>query len=190
MHRYLIVPPSTRGGGPNRFRGRERVESRSVLNHGHLALLVERIGRRLPGFQDRPDLHASSPCPRECRGKLQSFVEILGIDEREAAQALLRLGERAVGDRQLAVADAHGRGGTARLETRCRDVMPPFLQFFDPANARPNQRIHFALRQGGELFFLVVAQAKKSHGDLLIGVRTQWQRAIVVRRNVGSTMAR
>ena len=69
-------------------------------------------------------------------------------------------------------------------------MVPRFLQFLNPGNARPNQRIHLTLRQGGEFFFLLVDQAKKSHGDLLMGVRIQLHLGIVDPRIARSTMAR
>src|SRR5271155_3290446 len=92
-------------GERSRFRGGERVKSRTLPKDGRLDLLVERIAHRFSGFQYRPHLHASEPCRWEFRGELQSLVEVLGIDEREPTQELLRLGERAIGGRQLAVAD-------------------------------------------------------------------------------------
>src|SRR5262249_45056798 len=44
------------------------------------------------------------------------LVQVLGLDEVEAAELLLRLGEGAVGRERLAAADAHRRGRARRLK--------------------------------------------------------------------------
>ena len=53
----------------------------------------------------------------DLRRDLDRFVEILGLDQVEAADLLLGLRERTVGGDDLAVADLHGRGVAGRAQT-------------------------------------------------------------------------
>src|SRR5439155_7571013 len=62
------------------------------------------------GLPDRPHLDAAPLGRRNPRRDLKRVVQILGVDEVEAAQLLFGLGVGTVGGGQLAVADAHGRG--------------------------------------------------------------------------------
>src|ERR1041384_5444079 len=65
-----------------------------------------------PDRADGPHLDRSNRRRRDLRGDLDRLVEIPRFDHVEAGEELLGLGERAVGDRDLAVAHAHrGRGG-------------------------------------------------------------------------------
>src|SRR5207248_4686451 len=64
------------------------------------------VGREL---HERADLGAVEPAanPGELRGQLGGPVEVGDVDDVVAAEDLLRLGERAVGGEDLAVADPH-----------------------------------------------------------------------------------
>src|SRR5579872_542325 len=75
-----------------------------------LAAPVASAGSHLP---DRPHLDRAEASPRDLRGDLDGLVEVLAVDQEEAAHLLLRLGERAVGGDDLALADPHG-GGVGR----------------------------------------------------------------------------
>src|SRR5688572_4492520 len=71
------------------------------------------------GLADRADgahLDAADGGRRDLRGDLDRFVEVARLDHVAAGQAFLGLGERPVGDRQPAVAHAHGGGGGHRLQ--------------------------------------------------------------------------
>jgi hypothetical protein len=65
-------------------------------------------------------------CPRapaESSRRAVSLIEIFGLDHVEAGELLLRFGERAIGDRELAVSHAHRRRGVHRLERFGCDAM-------------------------------------------------------------------
>jgi hypothetical protein len=48
---------------------------------------------------------------------LDSLVQVGGINQVEASQKLFRLGERAISDGYLSVADAHDSSGAGRLKS-------------------------------------------------------------------------
>src|SRR5206468_2770016 len=54
--------------------------------------------------------------------------KLAGFDEIEARELLFRFRERAVGDRELAVADANGRRGVDRLQRFRRHQLPAFSE--------------------------------------------------------------
>src|SRR4051794_853128 len=64
---------------------------------------------------------AAQPRDRDPRGDLQRLVEILRLEDAEAAHVLLRIDERAVGEQRLPVLDAHRRRGLDRLQPRGAD---------------------------------------------------------------------
>ena len=70
------------------------------------------------------------------RGPLDRLVEVVGLDEVVAAERLLRLGERAVGDERLAVADADGRRRVAPAGARS----PPTTPGATPRRRRTRRR--------------------------------------------------
>ena len=57
----------------------------------------------------RTSIAPPMPRRRDPRGQLDRGVEVVGLEDEVAADRLLRLGERAVGDQRLAVLHAHGR---------------------------------------------------------------------------------
>ena len=69
-----------------------------------------------PEVPDRPDLDRAVPGGRDPRRELDRLVEVAGLDEVEAAEGLLGLGERAVGRDRLAVLDPDRRRARGRLE--------------------------------------------------------------------------
>src|SRR2546421_6793195 len=60
---------------------------------------------------ERPDLDRLRDCCAGLRGPGERCVEVVGLDDVEAAEVLLRLRERAVGGQHLAVGHAHDRCG-------------------------------------------------------------------------------
>src|SRR5690349_13158462 len=60
---------------------------------------------------NRPHFDAAELCRRNSRCELDGLVEIACLDEIEARELLLGFGEWPVGDRELAVAHAHGGRG-------------------------------------------------------------------------------
>src|SRR6266536_2842865 len=101
---WVMVGSGTRTARAPTRRGR-RSRARSVLDHRP--------------YLDRPAVAGRG----DLRGELDRLVDVLALDEVEAAQVLLRLRERAVGGKGLAVVDADGRrarklaqiGAAARL---------------------------------------------------------------------------
>src|SRR5438309_2051658 len=76
---------------------------------------------------DRPHLDAPEARGREPGRYRASLVDVLGLDEEEPAQLLLRLRERAVGGGQLAPPDPHRRRRLDRREGLGHDELaaPP-----------------------------------------------------------------
>src|SRR5580692_9116059 len=66
---------------------------------------------------DRPHLDSAHASGRYLRGKLDSLVQVGGVNQIEASQEFFRLGERAVPDGYVSLADSHGGGGMSRLKS-------------------------------------------------------------------------
>src|SRR5438477_603243 len=75
-------------------------------------------------FPDRPYFNASLARRRNLRGHLDRVVQVSRLDQVKARQLLLRLDEGTVGDRQLAIPDAHGRRCFDGLECLRGDQEP------------------------------------------------------------------
>src|SRR5438094_4153213 len=74
-------------------------------------LLLHRA-HRLADRADRPHLDRADLRRRNPGGDLDRLVQVARLDHIEAGEALLRLGKRPIGYRDLAVTHAHrGRGG-------------------------------------------------------------------------------
>src|SRR5688572_4242173 len=69
-----------------------------------------------PDRADRPDLDAPHARGRYLCGDLYGFVQVGRVDQVEAGELLLGLGEGPVGDGHLPVPHAYGRGGLDGLE--------------------------------------------------------------------------
>src|SRR4029077_6906932 len=61
-------------------------------------------------LRDRTHLYGAEARARDTRRGIDGLVERGAVDEVIAADELLRLGERAIGDEAIAVAHAHGVG--------------------------------------------------------------------------------
>src|SRR4051812_46880662 len=99
------------------------------------------LGREDP---DRPDLDASALRSRDLGGVADRLVEVLAVEQVEAAQLLLRLRERAVGDEALAVLDAHGRRGRDGLERLTAYVGPVGRDLLAELAVAVHHRVHVA----------------------------------------------
>src|SRR5258708_25369310 len=71
------------------------------------------LRRQLP---DRSDFNATLACRRDLCGDLDRLVQVPRVDQIKARQLFLRLGERAVADRDPAVANADVRRCLHRFE--------------------------------------------------------------------------
>src|SRR5205823_13026386 len=70
-----------------------------------------------PGYvSERADLDRLRDCCGGLRGPGERPVEVVGLDDVEAAQVFLRLREGAVGGQHLAVGHAHDRCGVGVVQ--------------------------------------------------------------------------
>ena len=80
--------------------------------------------RRSAELHDRPDLDPARPGAGDARGRVDRRVEVRRLDQVVAAEVLLGLGERPVGDDPPAVADGDRRGVDDGLERLAAQVLP------------------------------------------------------------------
>ncbi len=80
--------------------------------------LLDQFPAPLPAVDDdRPDLHrAADPGGRDPRRDRGRLVQVVGLDQVEAAEDFLGVRERAVGDQRLPVLDADRGGGLDRMQ--------------------------------------------------------------------------
>jgi hypothetical protein len=79
------------------------------------------LEQRLPLHQ-RPNLDRTAhPRGRDPRGNRERRVEIVRLDHDEAADVLLRVHERTIGEKRLPVLNAHGRRRLDRLQLPAAD---------------------------------------------------------------------
>src|SRR5687767_9750349 len=79
--------------------------------------------RCLADRSDRAYLDAADLRGRDARSDLDGLVQVPRLDEIEAGEAFLGLGERAVGDARLAVAHPNRCRGGDRLQGFRRDAV-------------------------------------------------------------------
>src|SRR4029079_1335809 len=93
-----------------------RTRARSARNTASIAaaLCTRAVYAGSADRHHRADLDRAELRTRDPLGELGRFIEILGLDQVEAAELLAGLGERAVGGRHLAAAHAHRRRGVRR----------------------------------------------------------------------------
>jgi hypothetical protein len=100
---------------------------------------------------------------KDLNDAIQVASKILGVDQVIAAELLFRLGERAVGGRHLAVANAHGGRRLNRLQGFAADVV---AGLFDPLGKREvlaHHGVGLVLRHGGPGLLVVVDEAQVAH---------------------------
>ena len=100
------------------------------------------MGRSLPAARsvpdlvlERADLDGGPAGLRALGGPGQGGVEVSRLDDPEAAQLLLGLGERTVGDDRLSVADADGARPAWRSQLVAGDPDAPRLEVVQPGEA-------------------------------------------------------
>src|SRR5918999_1775668 len=96
---------------------------------------------------DRPHLDAPGTRPRNPRRQLDGVVQIPRLDQVEAAELLLRFGERAVGRRDLRVPAADGRRGVRGLETFTGEVVAAPPDPLGKGHVLAHQALQLVLRQ-------------------------------------------
>ena len=109
---------------------------------------------------DRPDLDAAMFRRRNAAGDLKRLVEVLCIDQVEAGQLLLGLGERTVIELHLAVADPHRCRGVHRVQ-RLRGEQPLAVGSIAPHSP------HTVIRTGAPVLLIEVDEAKIFHDSHL-----------------------
>src|SRR5581483_2701343 len=112
---------------------------------------------------DRPHFDGTQSRRRPLRCHAQRLVEIGGLDQEEAAELLLGLGERAVGDGSAAVAHLDRRGGARALQRLGRDQLMALPQRVDVLERLGAQRVPLVARQRVELGLLLVSEAQVFH---------------------------
>src|SRR5215207_687878 len=90
--------------------------TRSTSARVSAATLTPRLSGRHVHLHDRPDLDRPAADVGDPGGDLDRLVQVLGLDDVEAAELLLGLGERPVGAEGRAVAHPHGGGRRGRLQ--------------------------------------------------------------------------
>src|SRR2546423_352121 len=102
-------------------RGRSRRGGRSGLR-GRAPTRRGRPARGSLPLHHRPDLHCAAQARRgDARGDLDRPVEVVGLEQVEAAERVLRLRERAVRGQRAAVLDLDGGCRVGRLELLAAD---------------------------------------------------------------------
>src|SRR5690606_20051908 len=86
-----------------------------------------RCRRRSPSFPDRADLDAPPARVRVGGRDLDGVVEVLALDRDHAADEVLGLGERAVGDEDLPAAHPDRRRIGRRPQPLTPQLRPPYL---------------------------------------------------------------
>src|SRR6185312_9340341 len=113
-----------------------------------------------------PDLGGQGGGPGELAAPFECGVEVSGLDDGEAADVLLALGVRAVGDEHAVALGPHHGGGARRLQARGEDPRARGLEFPLPGADAVH---HLAQDLGwrGRAVGLVDAEQVAVHRDLL-----------------------
>src|SRR5690242_19097543 len=96
-------------------------------------------------------------------GYLERLGLVAGLDEDEAGEDLLGLGERAVGDQALAATPAHGAGGGDGLEGGGGDEVAPADKLGVVGQGLAIQGLLFLRTEGSERPRLEIDEAEKLH---------------------------
>src|SRR5918992_1149380 len=125
-----------------------RASTATERPHSSRKTSASSVNARSP-LDERPDLHRRLGRDWHAGGEVDRLVQIGALDEEEAADLLFRLGERAVRDDGLAVADLHAPGGLRLIELEAVD--PLALGLHLPEELVPLR--HLGLARGALLVF-------------------------------------
>src|SRR3989442_3905750 len=91
-----------------------KIRLTTASSTGNAALMLR--GLSGPNIHKRPDFDRPLDHFGDLRCQSQRGVEVLGLDDVEAAEVFLRLGERTVGGEQLTVGNPHDGGGIGSVK--------------------------------------------------------------------------
>src|SRR5689334_15655246 len=109
---------------------------------------------------NRTDLDGAVLCARDSRRDLNGIVEVLRLDEIEAAELFLRFRERSVGRGDLAIANSNGGRGLRGLERFAAEPVAALSGVVGELHVLAAHGIELFLREVRALGFLVVDEAE------------------------------
>src|SRR5262245_43189332 len=112
---------------------------------------------------DGADLDGADAGGGKSRGQRARFVHVLGLDEEEAPDLLLGLGERAVRDSGLAAADPDRAGRPPPLERVRGDVVTALPDFLGVVESRVHEGLHLLPGQFVQGLLFVEDQEQEFH---------------------------
>ena len=108
---------------------------------------------------DRPNFNRAGARRGNASGQLNRIIQIRSVDQVEAAELLLGLGERAVGRRDFSLPNPHSGGGLGSLLRFASDVFTVLLESLGQCAVFPHHRFHLLLWHRSPLAFFVIDQA-------------------------------
>src|SRR2546425_456402 len=114
---------------------------------------------------DRPHLHAPEAYRWKPRGHLYGLVEVSGVDEKEPANLLLRLGKGTVGGGHLTVPDPHGHGHLNWFEGLRHNEVAALLERRAVGRGFVHEGLALALGHGGQFLLLGATHEQIFHGS-------------------------
>src|SRR5438874_2448077 len=124
------------------------------------ASVAARVSVRTSSFHSRPHLDRAG---RPGLGHLEGFVEVFDLHDREPADDLFRLDERAVGDDPLAVAGADRGDSLRTLQLLAADDLAGLAVLLEPALRRLHTGRHLLRRHGVEALLVFHRPDLKQH---------------------------
>src|SRR5438874_437855 len=115
------------------------------------ASVAVRVSVRPSSFHSRPYLDGTG---RPRLGHLERLVEILDLDDGEAANYFLRLHKRPVGDDWLAVVEPHGGGCLRPLQLLSADDLAGATEVLKPFSGGLHPGIHLLWRHAFEALLI------------------------------------
>src|SRR5262245_6252508 len=167
-------PPSRRMSVASTRRDSDRytaaTTSRASSIEGSLMRGSSRPGSSSSGvrqLQNGPDLDDTDARGRKSRGDLACLVDVLGLDEKEAPELLLRLGEGAVGRGDLAAVDPDSPGGLSALQGVRDDIVAALSYRLVVVEGRIDEGLQLALGHRVEHVLIVIDHEHELHLVLL-----------------------
>src|SRR5579875_1366816 len=112
-----------------------------------LRLGVIDVARDIAGIDQRTQLDRVEPGARMLVCDLDRLLEVTALEQVEAADEYLRVGERTVADQGLAVAHPHGLGVARRRERLARDVDAASGRLLHPGENRGAHHLVLLVRR-------------------------------------------